>query len=326
MPSPQRGAAILRFKSSSKALLAGLFLIAAFSRSDAQVDGPARIEIRDEGASQGRVRAVDFTGTGVSASVSGTVATVTIAGGGTGGGAAWGDITGTLSNQADLQTALNGKAASSHTHAQSDVTNLTTDLAGKANATHTHSAADITSGNLAVARLNGGTGASSSTFWRGDGTWATPAGGGGSSATYVRATADTATTATSYSNIAGLSLPLSASTRYEIECHILIVSAATTTGPGISWTHSATPTLAAGQAVGGMTTTATGSQTVTATNDSGTVQTGVAAVSPALNMWRFNGTVEVGASADTVQMRLRSEVSGSSVTAKAGSWCKYESY
>lgn len=63
-------------------------------------------------------------------------------------------------------------ANASHTHAQSDITNLTTDLAGKAASSHTHAASDIASGTIATARLGSGT-ANSTTYLRGDQTWAT---------------------------------------------------------------------------------------------------------------------------------------------------------
>lgn len=57
--------------------------------------------------------------------------TITISATGGGGATLWGNITGTLSNQIDLQGALNGKSATGHTHLESEITNLTSDLAGK---------------------------------------------------------------------------------------------------------------------------------------------------------------------------------------------------
>ena len=51
--------------------------------------------------------------------------------GGGGGGASWGSISGTLSNQNDLKNALDAKADVSHTHTTSDITDLATALSAK---------------------------------------------------------------------------------------------------------------------------------------------------------------------------------------------------
>jgi len=69
-----------------------------------------KVTVKDEGSSQGSVKILDFTGAGVSTSVSGETATINIVGGI--GGVDWGDVGGTLANQTDLQSALDGKAPS----------------------------------------------------------------------------------------------------------------------------------------------------------------------------------------------------------------------
>lgn len=58
-----------------------------------------------------------------------------------------------------VKAALDGKAASSHTHPTEQITGLDAALAGKASASHKHDAGDITSGVLPIGR--GGTGGSS---------------------------------------------------------------------------------------------------------------------------------------------------------------------
>lgn len=67
------------------------------------------------------------------------------------GSATWGNIIGTISNQTDLQNALDNKAALIHNHTEADITDLdkytqdavNTLLLGKANTVHTHTSDEV---------------------------------------------------------------------------------------------------------------------------------------------------------------------------------------
>jgi hypothetical protein len=157
-------------------------------------------------------------------------------------------------------------------------------------------------------------------FYRDDGTWATPAGGGGESELVVRLGADISNATTNFADVTGLFFPALANKDYIFDAWLLFQSSVTTTGIKLAVNGAASPV-----AVGIQTHIPTALTAIThglaVAYDSGTASTGVPVINTSY-LANITGILRNGATAGNLVIRFGAETTGT-VKIMTGSILRY---